>query len=143
MALINDADKFLVNNGAQTQTVTLAQIKDKTMLNDNDLFLVNNGSKTETVKWSEMKDEMGPPLDTDVTTPTFTSPVDGAGDVISATSDVITDKNIEEGSTTYTSYCDNTAQSNMQVPFDSGKANAGDIGSKLQLTLQAVLGGPM
>ena len=57
---INDTDLMLVNDGTSTEKITIAQVRDQTVLNDSDKFLVNDGSKTETVTWSELKDELGP-----------------------------------------------------------------------------------
>ena len=57
--MLNDTDKFLVNDGTQTETVTFAQYKDGTVLNDTDKFLVNDGTKTETVTWATLKEEGG------------------------------------------------------------------------------------
>ena len=41
---LSDTDKFLVNNGTKSETITYAQFKDGSMLNDTDLFLINDGN---------------------------------------------------------------------------------------------------
>ena len=47
------------------------------MLNDSDKFLINDGTKTETITWAEIEEEMGPKGI--VNTPTVLKPKDGAG----------------------------------------------------------------
>ena len=62
MATLYNDDKFLVNDGTETTTVTFEEIKkgpSSTMLNDTDKFLVNDGTKTETVTWAQMQAEAG------------------------------------------------------------------------------------
>ena len=62
MATLYNDDKFLVNDGTETNTVTFEEIKkgkSSTMLNDSDLFLVNDGTKTETVTWAQMQEDAG------------------------------------------------------------------------------------
>ena len=62
MATLYNDDKFLVNDGTETNTVTFEEIKkgkSSTMLNDSDLFLVNDGTKTETVTWAQMQENAG------------------------------------------------------------------------------------
>ena len=51
------------------------------MLNDSDKFLINDGTKTETITWAEIEDEaltFGYPKGI-VNTPTVLKPKDGAG----------------------------------------------------------------
>ena len=74
---INDSDKFLINDGTKTETITFAQFKDGTVLNDSDKFLINDGTKTETITWAEIEDEIGP--NGIVNTPVVLKPDDGAG----------------------------------------------------------------
>ena len=57
---INDTDLMFVNDGTSTEKITIAQVRDQTVLNDSDKFLINDGSKTETVTWSELKNDLGP-----------------------------------------------------------------------------------
>ena len=62
MATLNNGDKFLVNDGTETNTVTFAELKkgkDSTLLNDSDLFLINDGTKTETIRWDKLQEEIG------------------------------------------------------------------------------------
>ena len=40
---INDTDKLLVNDGSKTETITIAQFRDRDVLNDSDKFLINDG----------------------------------------------------------------------------------------------------
>jgi len=63
---LNDTDKFLVNDGTKTETVTFAQYKEGNVLNDTDKFLVNDGTKTETVTWATLKSEGGGAIDAPV-----------------------------------------------------------------------------
>ena len=74
---VNDTDRFLVNNGTKTETITFAQFQDGTVLNDTDRFLINDGTKTETVTWANIQDELGPKGI--VNQPTVVKPKDGAG----------------------------------------------------------------
>ena len=74
---LNDSDRFVINDGTVSQTITFAEFKDGTVLNDSDKFLVNDGVKTETITWLEIQDELGPKGT--VNTPTVLKPKDGAG----------------------------------------------------------------
>lgn len=56
---LNDNDKFLINDGTTTETITLAQLKDGSMINDTDMFLINDGTTTEKVSYAELKAEIG------------------------------------------------------------------------------------
>jgi len=60
---------------SQTETITFAQLRDGTVLNDSDKFLINDGVKTETVRWSEIKSEIVPDLEATATiAPTLVAP---------------------------------------------------------------------
>ena len=74
---INDSDRLLINDGSKTETITISQIRDGSMLNDTDKFLVNDGTKTETITWEQLSDELGPKGT--VNKPTVLKPKDGAG----------------------------------------------------------------
>ena len=74
---INDSDRLLINDGSKTETITISQIRDGSMLNDTDLFLINDGSKTETITWRQLSDEIGPVGQ--VNTPIVLKPSDGTG----------------------------------------------------------------
>ena len=41
----NNNDRLLVNDGSKTETITFAQFKDGTVLNDSDKFLINDGQQ--------------------------------------------------------------------------------------------------
>ena len=65
---LNDYDKFLVNDGTTTETISLSLLRTNTAINDSDLFLINDGTKTETVTWGEIQNFANPsPIITSVT----------------------------------------------------------------------------
>ena len=92
---INDTDRLLVNDGSKTETITIAQFRDRDVLNDSDKFLINDGLRTETITWAEISDELKPKGV--VNTPTVLAPSDGTGSgaLIYLKSDKIT--NVEGG----------------------------------------------
>ena len=57
---LNDYDKFLVNNGTATETISLSLLKDDRSINDSDLFLINDGTETETATWGEIQNSRNP-----------------------------------------------------------------------------------
>ena len=73
----SDTDLLLINDGSKTETITIAEVRDASMLNDTDLFLVNDGTKTETITWLDLSSELGPQGTVDK--PTVLKPEDGAG----------------------------------------------------------------
>ena len=94
-------DKMAVNRGENTYQVPVGDVFTSDKLKDDDQFLVNRGDNSYRISKVDLAKEIGLDNDTTIVTPTMISPVDGAGDMISATSDVITAKS-SQGTTILT-----------------------------------------
>lgn len=66
--VLTGSDKFVVSDGTKTETITYDQFLDGSVLNSTDVFLINDGIKTETITWGEIQSNLvSPPVIESVT----------------------------------------------------------------------------
>ena len=92
MADLQPTDQYLVERNNTSYKLTQGNLMAE--LQDTDLMLVERSGVSYKATGADIKGSFGPPPDAEIVTPEIISPVDGAGDMISATSDVITDKTV-------------------------------------------------
>ena len=82
-------DKMAVNRGENSYQVPIADAFSGDKLKDDDQFLVNRGGNSYRISRIDLSAEVGPLWDKTIATPTWLSPVDGAGITTQAISDEI------------------------------------------------------
>ena len=119
---LKPTDTMIINRGENSYQVSVADAKSGDKLKPDDQFLVNRGANSYRISKADLDTELGPDLDTNVTTPTFLAPVDGAGDLVTAESDVIVVKDV----TTTPKYSDEISGPERLTAYPKEHAFDGD-----------------